>query len=115
MATVGDDERGQASVELVAAVPVVLLVGAIAWQLALAGHAAWLTANATRAAVRAEAVGESPAAAARSALPKSLERGLEVKRADSGRIRVSTRIPWVLIGSPGPLGVTAEASLGRQR
>ncbi|MGH2716127.1 MAG: pilus assembly protein, partial [Thermoleophilaceae bacterium] len=38
-------QAGQASIELVAMVPVVLLVGAVAWQLALAGHTAWLTAN----------------------------------------------------------------------
>jgi hypothetical protein len=108
-------ERGQASVELVAVLPVVLLVGAIAWQLAVAGHALWLTAGATRAAARAEIVGESPRGAARSALPKSLEHGLEVKRLEHGRIRVSTRIPWLLIGTPGPLAVAAEASLGRRR
>jgi hypothetical protein len=110
-----ESERGQASVELVAVLPVVLLVGAIAWQLALAGHALWLTAEATRAAARADVVGESPGEAARSALPRSLERGLDVKRLEHGRIRVSTRIPWLLVGKPGPLGVTAEASLGRRR
>jgi type II secretory pathway component PulK len=108
------NERGQASVELVAVLPVVLLVGAIAWQLALAGHALWLTAGATRAAARAEILGRSPREAARSALPKSLERGLAVKRLEHGRIRVSTRIPWLLSGKPGRLGVTAEASLGGQ-
>ena len=48
MATGADErtQRGQASVELVAMVPFVLLVGAVVWQLALAGHTAWLTAHA---------------------------------------------------------------------
>lgn len=108
-------ERGQASIELVAALPAVLLIGAIAWQLALAGHTAWLTANATRAAARAEAVGRSGPAAARSALPQSLERHLEVRRLGNGRVRVATRIPWLLIGRPGPIAVAAEASLGSGR
>jgi len=93
-------------------VPVILLTGALAWQLALAGHAAWLTANAARAAARAEIVGRSANAAARSALPRSLERNLEVKSRGDGRVRVSVRIPWLLRGSPGPIGVAAESSLG---
>nr|MBA3261394.1 pilus assembly protein [Thermoleophilaceae bacterium] len=33
-----DNERGQASIELVGVLPIVLIVGAVAWQLALAGH-----------------------------------------------------------------------------
>jgi hypothetical protein len=107
-------ERGQASIELVAALPAVLLTGALVWQLALAGHAAWLTANAARAAARAEIVDRSASAAARSALPRSLERGLEVKRRSDGRVRVLVRIPWLLTGTPGPIGVAAETSLGRQ-
>ena len=86
-----DSERGQASIELVAALPLVVLLGALVWQLALAGQAAWLTAGAARSAARAEIVGRSPAAAARSALPQSLERGLEVKRLGEGRVRVSVR------------------------
>jgi hypothetical protein len=108
-------ERGQASIELVAALPAVLLIGAIVWQLALAGQAAWMTANAARTAARANAVGRSAGAAARSALPASLERNLEVRRLSSGRVRVATRIPWLLIGEPGPIAVAAEASLGNGR
>jgi hypothetical protein len=107
-----DSENGQASVELVAVLPVVILIGAVVWQLALAGHAAWLTANAARAAARAEIVGRSATSAARSALPRSLEGGLEVKRLDRGRVRVSVRIPWLLIGGPGPIHVAAVSSLG---
>jgi hypothetical protein len=107
-----DGERGQASVELVAVLPAVLLVGAVVWQLALAGHAAWLTANAARAAARAELVGRSANAAARSALPASLERGLEVKRLGKGQVRVSTRIRWLSMRSPTPLRVAATSSLG---
>ena len=62
-------ERGQASVELVAAVPLVLAVGAIAWQLALAGHTAWMTSHAARAGARADAVGADARRRPRSALP----------------------------------------------
>jgi hypothetical protein len=109
-----DSERGQASIELVAALPAVALLGALVWQLALAGHAAWLTANAARSAARAEVVGRSPESAARSALPRSLERGLDVERLAEGRVRVSVRVPWLLTRAPGPLRVAAVSSLGER-
>jgi hypothetical protein len=105
-------ERGQASIELVAMLPVVLLVAAVAWQLALVGHTAWLTANAARAAARADVVGRSPTAAARSALPDSLERELEVEREKGGRVRVAVQVPLLLRSLSTPLRVGAASSLG---
>jgi pilus assembly protein CpaE len=107
-------QRGQASIELVAALPFVLLVAAIVWQLVLAGQTAWLTANAARAGARAEVVGRDPEAAARSALPGSLERGLEVERRGAGGVRVSVRIPLLLRAWQAPVRVAAFSSLGRQ-
>lgn len=105
-------ERGQASVELVAVVPFVVLVGAVCWQLALAGHAAWMCAHAARAGARAEAVGRDPRAAALSALPAGLERGLRVERRGRGRVRVRLRLPLLVHGWRGPLAISATASLG---
>jgi hypothetical protein len=92
--------------------PVVLLVGAVAWQLALAGHTAWLTAHAARAAARADAVGRGASEAARSALPRSLEDGLEVERLPRGGVRVSVRVPMLLRRWDAPLRVAAVSSLG---
>ena len=94
-------------------VPVVLLVAAVVWQLALAGHTAWLTANAARVAARADAVGRGPAEAARSALPRSLEDELEVERLAGGGVRVSVQVPLLLRRWDAPLRVAAAASLGR--
>jgi hypothetical protein len=107
-------QAGQASVELVAIVPVVLLVGAVAWQLALAGHTAWLTAHAARAAARADAVGKGPVEAARSALPRSLEDDIEVKRLKPGGVRVSVKVPLLIRQWDAPLRVAASASLGKR-
>jgi pilus assembly protein CpaE len=109
------DQRGQASVELVAAVPLVLVVGLVAWQLALAGHALWLCANAARVAARADAVGRDPRAAARSALPLGLERGLEVARRREGGVKVSVRAPSLLAASGVAPRIAASASLGGRR
>jgi len=104
-------ESGQASVETVAMVPLVLLAAAIAWQLVLTGHTLWLGANAARVAARAELVGESPGRAARSALPRSLERDLSVTRLDDGGVRVRLRMPLLVRGWHTPIPLTATASL----
>ena len=104
-------ETGQASVELVGVLPLALLVVAIAWQLALAGHAAWMCANAARVAARAEMVGRDPKAAARSALPRSLERGLSVERTASGAVRVRLPVPLILRRWRSPVTVGASAAL----
>src|SRR3954471_5932056 len=105
-----DNERGQASVELLGTVPAVLLVAALVWQLALAGQAVWLCANAARAAARAQAVGRSPRVAARSALPGSLARGMRVDDR-GGAVRVRLQVPLLLRSWHSPLTVAATAHL----
>ncbi|MEA2408315.1 MAG: hypothetical protein QOE69_2434 [Thermoleophilaceae bacterium] len=104
-------EAGQASVEAVAVVPLVLLAAAVAWQLVLAGHTLWVCANAARAAARADFVGASARAAARSALPASLERELSVRRVEGGAIRVEVRLPLLVRAWGSPVRVAAVASL----
>ena len=106
-------ELGQASVELVATVPLVLLCAAIAWQLALAGQTAWLCANAARVAARAEVVGRDATAAARSALPAPLRRDLKVTRTAAGAVRVRLRMPCLLRRWATPIPGPAAAGLPR--
>jgi hypothetical protein len=108
-------ERGQASIELVAVLPCVLLVAAVVWQLVLVGHTAWLTAQAARAGARADAVGRDAGAAARSTLPRSLERGLEVGRLQTGGVRVSVRVPLLLAAWDAPVRVSAVSAFGAPR
>jgi hypothetical protein len=93
----GGREDGQASVEMAALLPLVVLVGLLLWQAMVAGQALWLSGAAARAAARAAAVGGDVEAAARDALPPRLEHGLRV-RATAGdtAVRVSLRIPSVL-------------------
>jgi hypothetical protein len=104
-------ESGQASVELIAVLPAALLVGLVAWQLALTGHAAWLSAHAARAAARADVVGGSPDRAARSALPRPLERGLRVRRLGAG-VQVRVRVPLLFPRWRSPISIGASSSLG---
>ena len=108
-------ERGQASVELVASVPLVLAIGAIAWQLALAGHTAWMASHAARAGARADAVGQNPRAAARSAVPQGLRRGLAVRRRLGGGLSVRMRVPVLVYRWRSAVTVGGTASLGRAR
>jgi hypothetical protein len=90
-------QSGQATVELVALLPLLAIVLALAWQLVVAGHATWAATAAARAAARAEAVGEDPGRAARRHLPRGLERGMRV-RARAGTVELSLAIPSVLPG-----------------
>jgi hypothetical protein len=98
---------------MLAAIPFVLLAGALAWQLALAGWTVWMSAHAARVAARADAVGREVRPAARSALPGALRHGLEVRRLKDGGVRVSVQVPLLLDAGAGPVRVAASSSLGR--
>src|SRR5436190_435532 len=99
---------GQASVELVAVLPLLVVVAAALWQAVVAGQAIWASAGAARAAARAEAIGGDAEASARAALPVSLRRGLTVA-ARPGGVRVDVPIPLV-IGGDRLATVSARAS-----
>ncbi len=89
-------ERGQAAVELVAVLPLVIVLVAALWQVTLAGQAAWLAGAAARAAARAGAVGGDPTTAARGVLPGPLARGVRVHAEGDGSVRVAVGVPSVL-------------------
>jgi hypothetical protein len=109
-----EDERGQASVELLGVLPAALLIVAIGWQLLLAGQAIWLAGNAARVAARAKAVGRDPAPAARGALPSYLNRGLRVMDRDGDGVRIRLRVPLAVPGVRSPLTVRADAAMQSQ-
>lgn len=105
---------GQATVELVALLPLVGVLVALLWQALLAGEAVWLSGGAARAAARAAALGADPARAARGVLPRRFEHDLRVRRSADGAVAVAVEIPSVLGG--GALGsTTARARFGAQR
>jgi hypothetical protein len=92
-------EDGQASVELVAVLPVLVAIALLAWQALVAGEAWWLAGTAAREAARAAAVGGDPGAAARAALPAQMRDGLRVRRErEGGGVRVRVRVPAVVDG-----------------
>ena len=95
-------DQGQASVELVAVVPVLLIVTLVVAQLAVAGYALW------SAGARAGYVGGDAEAAARRSLPAPLRHGAHVK--DSNGVEVRVRAPALIPGIPA-VPVTARAGL----
>jgi hypothetical protein len=107
------DATGQASVELIAILPLAALVVAVLWQAVLAGQAVWASAGAARAAARAQAIGGDALVAARGAVPSSLRAGVRVKAVGDG-VRVAVAVPLVLTGAS--LGsIDSEAALPPQR
>jgi len=102
-------EDGTASVEMVAAIPFLLLAVLVAAQIGLAGQALWSAAVAARAGARAVLVGGDATAAARRALPPSLRDGAKV--GVSGAVSVRVVIPTLLPAMP-QLTVGAEVALG---
>ena len=84
---------GQAAVELVAVLPLVVALLAGLWQLAVFADTAWSASSAAHAAARAEAIGLSPGRAARAHLPARLERGLRLRASADGRVSVTVRVP----------------------
>ena len=99
---------GQASVELVALLPLLAVVAAGVWQVALLGHAVWASGVAARAAARAEAVGGDGRPAALRPLPASLRGGASVRRGENGEVRVTVAVPAVVGGHLGSVASTAR-------
>ena len=89
-------DEGQASVELVALLPLIAVVAAVLWQAVVAGQAVWLAGTAARAAARAEAVGADAPTAARRVLSPALARTAEVSTGADGEVTVRLRVPSVL-------------------
>lgn len=103
-------ERGTASIELAALVPLILLAAMAALQLGVVGWTVVATGAAARDAARAATLGQSPAQAARGALPGILDARSVTggATADSQKYTVTVPIPRLLIIDLGAVSRTAE-------
>jgi hypothetical protein len=106
--------RGQATVELVGALPVAVLVALVAGQLLAAGAARELAGSAAEAGAVAMLQGLEPLDAARDALPGWSEDRAEVRVADR-RVRVRLRPVAVIPGVADRLAATVVADAGPER
>ncbi|MEA2451137.1 MAG: hypothetical protein QOG63_3069 [Thermoleophilaceae bacterium] len=106
-----ETERGQASVELLGSLPVVLLVGAVILQLLAIGYSATLAGSAAEAAALALAGGGDAESAARAAVPGWSRAGLRVESRD-GHVVVHLRPPSPLSLVREKLELHASARVG---
>ena len=103
-------ERGQASVELLAGLPALLLAGVVVMQLLAVGYTAVLAGDAAEAGALAMARGGAPEIAARSALPRWARGRMQVRRA-VGAVHVQVRPPALVPWAGGLLRVKASAAV----
>jgi hypothetical protein len=101
-------ESGQASVELVAGVPALLLAGLVALQLLATGYSLTLADGAVEAGAVAIAGGRSPQAAVEAALPAWAEDRIDLER-QGGRLTVRLRPPSPLDAVARTLQVSSSA------
>jgi hypothetical protein len=111
VSSAGHREEGTASVEVIAAVPFLLLAVLVAAQIAAVGGALWSAGVAARAGARAALVGGDAEASARQALPATLRTGARVREADGVAVQVT--IPRLLPALP-TLSVGAESGLDHE-
>jgi hypothetical protein len=102
-------ERGQATVELIAALPTLLLAAMVALQLLAAGYAMTLADGAAEAGALALASGGSAADAARGALPGWAEGDVSVK-VTGGTVSVRVRPPSPFDAVSERLAVSSSAA-----
>jgi hypothetical protein len=102
-------ERGQATVELVAALPALLLAAAVALQLLVAGYAMTLADGAAEAGALAAASGGSAAEAAREALPGWADDDVSVA-VEGGVVVVHLRPPSPIPALAQRLTISSSAS-----
>ncbi len=102
-------EEGQSTVELVAALPALLLAALLTLQLLATGYALTLADGAAEAGALALASGQPAAAAARAAVPDWAEDEVEVA-VRGGSVTVRLRPPSPLPALADYLAVTSHAA-----
>jgi len=101
-------QQGQATVETIAAIPLLLLAGAMALQLLVAGYVVTLADGAAEAGALALASGRPAREAATAALPAWAEAGAAVS-VRGGEVSVRLRPPSPVPGLADALTVTSMA------
>ena len=101
-------ERGQASLELIAGVPALVLAALVALQLLVAGYSVALADGAAEAGALALAAGYPPRPAVADALPGWADDRVSVL-VERGNVKVTVEPPSTVPGLAGLLAVTSSA------
>jgi hypothetical protein len=107
-----DRDEGQASVELLAGVPALVLAGLVALQLLATGYSLTLADGAAEAGAMAMAAGRPVEPAVRDALP-GWARGRSDVRVDGGRLTVRLEPPSPLAAVARDLEVSSSTWVRR--
>jgi pilus assembly protein CpaE len=95
------EDTGQASVELLALLPALGLIAALAFQALLAGETWWLASVAAREGARASALGRDPTGAATAAVPRAFRPSrITVSSTDDATVTVKVPIRSLIAGVP---------------
>jgi hypothetical protein len=108
VASITNREGGQATIELLAAIPLLLLAGSVALQLLLAGYALTLADGAAEAGALALAAGQPAKTAAESSLPAWADGDSEVS-VNGGEVTVRLRPPSLFPPVGDRLSVTSTS------
>jgi hypothetical protein len=93
------DSRGQATVELLAAIPLLAVAGSVALQLLLTGYTLLLADGAAEAGALALAAGQPARPAIEQALPQWAQEGVEVSvRGGEVTVKLAPPAPVAAIG-----------------
>jgi hypothetical protein len=103
-----DRDNGQATVELLAAIPLLLLAGSVALQLLLAGYALTLADGAAEAGALALAAGRPAKDAAEASLPAWADDESEIS-VSGGEVTVRLKPPSLLAAVGERLKVTSTS------
>jgi hypothetical protein len=101
-------ERGQAQIELIAGIPLLLLAALVALQLLAVGYSQSLADGAAEAGAIAAADGRDALEAAEAGMPGWARGRIDVD-VDDGRVEVALDPPALLPGLAGHLGVSSDA------
>jgi len=106
----GPGQDGQATVETLALIPLMIAVGLGALQLLAVGYASVLAGTAAEAGALAMAAGADPRAGVKEALPGWSKARAEVD-VDEGRVAVRLQPPSPLHALSERLAITADAAV----
>jgi len=98
-------ETGQATIDALGVIPLVVLVVLAMWEMALIGYTDVLASNSAREAARAWAVGEPCQPPAEKPLPKAWREGMKAVQLADG-VRVTLKVPFVLPGMDSPIQIS---------
>lgn len=103
-------ERGQATVELLSTLPLLLIAALLVWQMLLVGSVMTSASNAARTGSRAASLSGDGESAARNALRPSFRRGSDVT-VEGNSVRVRVAVPLIVPGVHLPVHLSSSATM----